>query len=231
MTADQKSTLVVEIDIEPEIVGDKTLTDNFAYYCYFCDKIVKTDSTHNKICESLVKSNNFYCPFCVRNKFYTKKRWEILQLTFRGVIGYLYWKSYRSKIKKLYLCEIQDMIEAHAKMGLFNPAFHYDPDTFIWFIDFSTIGSAKRQIDIEEINKTVVNILTCFNLAESTTGSQSHKLFEKYKDAIDLFYSNRQRPDGKTLLVPTLSGCGGTMETGFDYNKCRKFLPKNLTVR
>lgn len=225
------TTLVQEIDIAPEEIPTNSLADDFAYYCYFCDKRVKTDSTHNKICETLVKSKNFYCPFCVRNKFYTKKRWDVLQLTFRGIIGYLYWKSYRSKQRKLYLCEIKDMIEAHTKMGLFNPAFDYDPDTFIWFIDFSSIGTAKRQTPVDEINKTIINILACFNLAESTNGTMSHKLFDKYKDAIELFYSKRQRPDKKTLLVPTLQGCGGTMEAQFDYDKCRNFLPKNLVVR
>tara|TARA_Y100000034_G_C6910429_1_gene424487 strand:- start:5369 stop:6058 length:690 start_codon:yes stop_codon:yes gene_type:complete len=229
MTAE--TTIIQEIDIETEEVADEDLADNFAYYCYFCEKKVKTDSTHNKICETLVRSKNFYCPFCVRNKFYTKKRWNVLQLTFRAVIGYLYWKSYRVKNKKVYLCEIKDMIAAHAKLGLYNPAFNYDPDTYIWFVDFNPIGGSKRQIDVEEINKTVINILACFNLNESTNGTQSHKLFEKYKEAIELFYSHRQRPDGKTLLVPTLSGCGGTMEASFDYDKCRNFLPKNLKVR
>lgn len=229
-----EETLVQEIDIEPEIVDNNDLAENFAYCCYFCDKRVKTDSTHNKICETLVRSKNFYCPFCVRNKFYTKRRWDVLQLTFRGIFGYLYWKSYRTKSKTLYLSEIKDMIDAHAKVGLYNPAFYYDPETYIWFIDFSIIGTNRRQIDIEDINKTIVNILACFNLSESTNLTctiQSHKLFEKYKDAIELFYSSRKRPEGKTLLVPTLSGCGGTLEQGFDYDKCRNFLPKNLVIR
>lgn len=231
MTADQSVILIHEIDIEPEEIIDNNLSDNFDYNCYFCEKKVKTDSIHNKICETLVRSKNFYCSFCVRNKFYTKKRWDVLQLTFRGVVGYLYWKSYRVKCKKVYLCEIKDMVDTHVKAGLFNPAFNYDPDTFIWFIDFSIVGNAKRQINIEEINKTIINILACFNLNESITGAMSHKLFDKYKDAINLFYASRQRPEGKILLVPTLSGCGGTLEQSFDYDRCRNFLPKNLIVK
>ena len=46
MATDQKSTLVTEIAIEPETVDDKSLADNFAYYCYFCDKKVKTECCH-----------------------------------------------------------------------------------------------------------------------------------------------------------------------------------------
>lgn len=224
-------TFVQEVDIQESEKDADGLSEGFAYYCYFCEKMVKTTSSYNRVCEKLVRSKNFYCPFCVRNKFYTKNRWNILQLSFRGIISYIYYKYYRTKNRKIYLSEIKDMIEAHEKVGLYNPLFRYDPDTFIWFVDFSLVGKDKRKIEVEEVEKTVINILTCFNLNEIIMGMMSDKLLDKYTEAIQLFYSNRQRPDGKRLLVPTLSGCGGTAEQNFDYDKCRNFLPKNLIIR
>jgi len=226
-------TFVNEIDIEKkEISSDEHLCEDFMFFCRFCSKKIKSTSKYNNINKVLVRSNSYYCPFCIRNQFYTKRKKHILQLSFRGIIGYLYWKYYRAKDKKLYLNEIKDMISDHEKVGLQNPAFNYDPDTLIWFVDFSLVGPNKRQLDIEEINRTIVNILACFNLSEIITIPMNHKLFEKYKEAIDLFYQKRQRPENKRLLVPTFAGCGGVMATQFDYeNKCRKFLPDQLVSR
>lgn len=221
-----------EIDIKSKAVSDDSLSEVFAYYCHFCEKKVKTDLLNNRLCEKLVKSKNFYCSFCVRNKFFTKKKRDILKLSFRGIIGYLYWRYYRTKDKKIYLSEIKDMINSHIEVGLENPLFSYDPETFIWFVDFSSVGISKRKVPVEEIYKTVINILVCFNLYESTTGGvQGHKLYEKFREAIELFYKQRKRPEGKTLLVPTLSKCGGTFDVKFDYNRCRDFLPKHLVFR
>lgn len=226
---------VREIDIEKE---DKTstnvLADEFFYNCNFCEKSVVLNSIHADLYDKLVLSNEFYCANCIRNGFHTKRRKDILQLTFRAIFGYIYIKEYKSKSLKdqtIYLSELQDYIDRHVQVGLLNPAFSYDPETYLWFIDFSKVGDGKRKIEVVEICKTIVNILSCFNIYNSIPGAQMHKLYDKYNEAVILFMEKRQRPDKKRLLVPTLLGCGGTVETTFDYSETRNFFPQNLILK
>jgi hypothetical protein len=40
------------------------------------------------------------------------------------------------------------------------------------------------------------------------------KLYQKYEEAIDDFYKERFRPEGKKLLIPTLKNCGSIMWGG-----------------
>jgi hypothetical protein len=101
-------------------------------------------------------------------------------LSLRSLIGYYYIQYYQSK--KMYLSELEDYIATHQRIGLLNPVFDYDPETFVWFIDFSRIGSSKRKIKVEEVLKTVVNMLACFNLPQNVPGVRISKFFLKVKE-------------------------------------------------
>jgi len=226
----------IEVSVE-ETPENNELSTEYTFLCNFCQRRLKTSITYGGIYERLVrKSSGFYCPNCIRNGFYTKKRNDILQMTFRGIFGYIYYRCYVSEgfskeKTSVFLAEIQDAIDAHARTGLLNPAFSYDPETYIWFVDFSKIGVNKNQMGIQDVYKTVVNILVCFNIAQVISNVQMHKLYDKYNEAINLFYTQRKRTEGRRrLLVPSMQGCGGTNETGFDYEKTRNFLPRDLRI-
>jgi hypothetical protein len=108
----------------------------------------------------------------------------------------------------MYYSEIKEYIDSHVQVGLVNPLFLYDPDTFVWFIDFTRVGRGSGKISIEEIQRTVANLLVCFNLPTHLANVKMYEIANRFREAINLFYQQRTRPEGKRLLVPTLSGCG-----------------------
>lgn len=114
----------------------------------------------------------------------------------------------------MWLSEISDYIKAHEQAGLQNPVFHYDPETYLWFVDFSKVGNGRKKIEIEDVLKTVMNILTCFNLYEYANGGM-HSFYNKYRDAIVKFHEQRYRPEDRPFLIPTLQ---------------MRDLPKGITV-
>ena len=95
-----------------------------------------------------------------------------------------------------------------------------------WFVDFSKIGKGNKKIKISDVLKTVVNILTCFNLKENL-GDKAEDIFEKYKDAIEKFYTARWRPTGKPALIPTLQGCEG-LYAKVSFDETRIFTTKKM---
>lgn len=98
----------------------------------------------------------------------------------------------------------------------------YDQETYLWFIDFSRVGTGKKEIPIIEVHRTIVDILTCFNLEHFLGPDAPIEMFTKYQDAIDLFYEKRFRPKRRKLLIPTLTCFEASSE------KFRDFIPKNL---
>jgi hypothetical protein len=106
--------------------------------------------------------------------------------------------------------------------------FNYDPESFLWFIDFEKVGTMGRKIPIEEVHKTIANILSCFNLYETVPGFQMYKFFDKYKEAIDVFYSQRSRPEGHKILCPTFKACGVFETKDLPFEKTREFTPKDM---
>ena len=125
-------------------------------------------------------------------------------LSFRGVIGYLYHRKY---IKKdLWYSELADFIDSHAEVGLENPVFNYDPETYLWFIDFSKVGISRRKIKVKDVMKTIINIMACFNLYDHISQNEMVDFYNKYKEAVDKFATERYRPEGKPILIPSLTG-------------------------
>jgi len=229
---------VKEIELIPRKEDlDGELSNEIYYECDFCGKRMPQKPDPRTLCERL-SGEHYYCSFCLRNKFHTKNNRHILMLSFRSLIGYYYYKFYVHPItsmKKIYLSELEDIIKAHEQAGLQNPLFHYDPETFIWFIDFSRIGRNGKKIKLNDVLKTIINILVCFNVSDKFYDVKSHLLYKKYEEAIEKFYQSRYRPTGKIILVPTLAGCGITSFTEttktWSVEGTREFTREELRLR
>lgn len=198
------------------------LSNEILEKCFFCQKFIPINDSNVAVIQKLSGPEKTFCPFCLRSGFYTKKSKHILILSFRGIIASLYHNHYVSS-RKLWISQIQDYVKIHEIVGLKNPVFSYDPETYLWFIDFSKVGPGRKNLPIIEVHRTIVDILTCFNVEHFLSGVFPSDIFLKYRDAIDLFYEKRFRPKGKKMLIPTF----GTHLKGSS-DKLRNFLPKNL---
>ncbi len=128
----------------------------------------------------------------------------------------------------MFLSQIQDLIDAHENAGLTNPAFKYDRDSFLWFINFEKVGATGKKIPVDEVHKTIANILLCFNLAENIPHFRMSKFYEKYKEAVVDFYTKRLRPPDKKILQPTFLSCGVTDTKELPLEKTREFTPQEM---
>jgi hypothetical protein len=186
---------------------DGELSKEIYYECSFCgDRIALLPFARN-LCDKLC-GEQYFCNFCLRNGFHTRNNRHVLTLTFRAIIGYYHQEFYLNPVpfsKKLYLSQIQEYIDSHVKAGLLNPVFNYNPATYLWFIDFLKVGKGDKKIRLDDVLKTVINIIACFNLKSQVVNTSTNAIFEKYKEAICKFYSNRYRPPGRCILAPTIS--------------------------
>ena len=229
----QPAVIVSKVKLTPLAtapVGE--LSEHIVRTCNFCAKEVNAPSYVERINQRLGGKRDFYCSFCLRNNLHTRNSRHILVMSFRSIIGYYYHEYYSFANPRMWLAEIEDFIQTHAEVGLSNPLFSYDPVTLLWFVDFSKIGTSKKKIKVEEVLKTVVNILATFNLAEQSPGLHSTRFFEKYKDAIMEFYGQRYRPEGRKMLIPTLVGCiGGDNRLNAILEKTRNFTLRDMVPR
>jgi hypothetical protein len=178
--------------------------------CNFCDKQTPQSAMTNLACQ-LSGPGQFYCPFCLRHRLNEKNTQHVLILTFRGVIGYYFYAFYHHLPKPLmYVNEIMDYVNLHVEMGTQNPVFLYDPETFLWFIDFSRVGSGKRKVHIQDILKTITEIIFAFNLHECVKDIKISKFYHRYEEAVFKFYHQRHRPVGLRILAPTLAKTGAS---------------------
>lgn len=208
--------------VQEELHGE--LSDRIFYQCHFCEKQVGLQEPSRKICEKL-SADRFFCTFCLRNQFYAADNRHILCMSFRGIIGYYYQSLYSTK--RMWLSEISDYISEHERAGLSNPIFYYDPDSYVWFVDFRRVGRGRRKVHFNEVLKTVVLTLSVFNLHYHIPTAKMHRVYEKFEEAIVKFHSERYRPEGKRLLIPTLSGCVHE-SAKTDMEETRNFLPQCL---
>jgi hypothetical protein len=214
-----------------EQAANGELSEQIHLQCAFCEKTVGLYPSQRKLCEKL-SGGNFYCGFCLRHGYNGKASRNILPLSFRAIAGYYYFEKYLyANHRHLWISEIQDYLYWHQVTGLQNPVFSYDPDSMLWFVDFNRVGRGRKKIRIVDVMKTIVNILVCFNLPEHIPAIKMPKLYQKYSEAIDKFYTQRYRPEDRRLLVPTLAGCG-VWETNKKYGleNTRQFSSIKLLV-
>jgi hypothetical protein len=198
------------------------LSNKVVEKCVFCEKSITINACNSLLIKKLSGPERTFCSFCLRNSFYTKKNKHILILSFRNLIATLYYQSYFGKNRNLWLSQIREYIDIHEHIGLKNPLFMYDPETYLWFVDFSRIGTGKKEIPIIEVHRTIVDILVCFNL-ENFFDQHPSEIFAKYRDAIDLFYEKRFRPKKRKILIPSFS-----TRLKIPSCKIRNFVSKNL---
>lgn len=180
------------------------LSDNLIYKCNNCQKNVVINQEKKHILEKL-SGSGFYCSFCLSNNYQTKNGQNILILSFRSVFGYYYLNFFKSKT--MYLCEIEDYIKNHEKIGIKNPVFKYDPQTMLWFIDFARIGKGKKRVSLNEVIQTIEEIILSFTPCNKINGYKIDKFKEKYIVAVKKFYEDRYRPSNRRILIPSMSGC------------------------
>lgn len=197
------------------VQADSKLGAKMSRKCNFCEKETVSEPESQRLCDLLCQPNKFYCNFCLRHSLNMKDNKHVLMMTFRAIFGYYYYEFYQTpKSPLMYLSEIQDYIDLHRDTGLTNPIFSYDPTSYIWFVDFRRVGAGKKKITVDDVKKTVIDILASFNLATTIMGVDMNKLYQKYAEAIDDFYTKRYRPEGKRLLAPTLKNCGNVQWGG-----------------
>ena len=225
MTEIEKQPVIQNVEINqisPITSGE--LSDYIHCECKFCQKTVGLYPSFRKICERL-SGGDFYCSFCLRSGFNGRLNRNILTLSFRGIIGYYYYEKYiNCNSHKKCAMEIEAYIDSHVRTGLQNPIFSYDPETMLWFIDFNKVGRSSKKIKLNEVMRTIANILVCFNLSANVPSLKTQKLYQKYKLAISKFYSNRFRPSSKPHLIPTFSGCGIIETKKYNMDETRDFL-------
>jgi hypothetical protein len=198
------------------------------YQCCFCQKRFHLKKEVLGMYENM-SGGGIYCSFCLRHGFNTAESCKnILKLTFRSILGYYYAEKYKNPHnRKIWISELRDYLGLHVQAGLDNPAFNYDPETYQWFLDFSKIGKGKK-ISLQEVQKTILNILFCFNLSGNIPHFRHDKFFGKFKSAINKFGLERKRPHGRQILAPTLADCGVHEHKKLDLAETRHFLPEDL---
>jgi len=224
---------ILDVTLHPikEVLNGE-LSKNFFCKCAFCQKTVKPVSDFHVI-YTILTGDHFHCPFCIRHGFNTKNNKHILILSFRSIIGYYYYAHYFSSYEtKMWISEIQEMIQSHVQTGLLNPLFFYDPDSMLWFVDFSKVGRGKKKISVHDILKTISNIMVCFNLYKYEPTCKPQMLYKKYEEAIVEWYERRTRPDGKRFLIPTFSGNLFLPHScGFTFEDTRNFVLQDLLMK
>lgn len=223
---------------------DGDLEDHARLYgtCLFCDKYTifpkQTMEAAARIAGPDKDGNRrLFCNFCLRNEFYKKRHQQnTLVMSYRGIIGYYYYCFHafaKQGQGQMWLTDLQGMIELHVKIGVQNPLFRYDPETLCWFVDFSKIGTHKRQMPLSYVLDTASACLSAFSMYEHCPGVSPAGVFNKFKEAMVDFQHHRRRPPGKRILVPTLSGCGiptdyGTSNKAIPDTWLRNFVPGHM---
>jgi hypothetical protein len=198
------------LDIEIIPIKKKKLTDDLKVCrkCNFCEHEI-TISNNKEMFLRLSPPSKFYCTFCLKHNLHTKKAREVMIISFRGILGFLYYELYLfPKTPAMFISEINDLIALHAVIGKANPVFEYNDENCCWFIDFQKVGNSKKKLPVKYVYRTVVEILASLNLTYNVRDIKLTPLFLKYQEAIQKFYESRYRPNGQKICIPTLKGCG-----------------------
>lgn len=218
-----------DVDLKKlELNLGEELSDSFYRNCIFCDKFVKITPLNFNSCSNIGK--NQYCPFCLRHNFHHRNNHNILIFSFRGIIGYYYYKMYRCKPNKMWLSQIEGFIDHHVLIGLNNPTLTYDPFTFLWFADFNRIGTEGCKAPFDEVNQTIKDMFDVFATDQHISGFAQLNMWDRFQKASKLFYEQRIRPKDRKMLIPTFSKIL-QQETEDFHDKTRAFTRSNLVSK
>ena len=221
---------VQEVNIE-KLDPQTELSDTFLKTCCFCNKLVKVKSEDYLV----TRAKKFHCSHCLRHNFQHKFARHVLPMSFRGVIGQYYYENYMSQnnrgFKKLWVAQIKAMIDKHVEIGLYVPAFIYDPSTFLWFIDFNRIGDDTKKFPYPKARDTIYNMFLSFKVSEIVSQQASVALWDKFDKALTLFHEQRKRPQDRPLLVPTFCGISHHHNKDESFERARNFTKNCLIVK
>lgn len=225
-----ESLKIHNVSIKPseEDAGDE-LSKTFYRSCSFCDKLVRVSSFNFKSCLNL-GGKKFFCPFCLRNNLHFRSSRHTLILSYRAIIGHLYHNNYLKMPNggiKLWVNQIRIQINNHERMGLRSPVFCYDPETYLWYIDFTRVGKENHKAPCEEIIDTAMTILRCFDLDIIYGQWAFNDVWTKYEKSINIFYQQRKRPKNKRMLIPSLNNLNNSNDNVYT----REFLPIMLQLK
>lgn len=157
------------------------LTDAFYKTCSRCGKdVLITPETVKHIPKSLI-DGIFYCRFCLTHGFDTK---HPLIFSFKSLICHLhdiYEAGQSTNVK--YHCQLFDFIDAHRDAGIKSFCLSYDDESFNWFMDGSLVGEGNGKIQTNEVLKTVVEIISCFNPSKNFMDCRD--VYKEIKDSIE----------------------------------------------
>jgi hypothetical protein len=205
---------------------DNELTDTFYRVCVFCNKLVRVSPHNFKSCIKM-SGGNFYCPSCLRNNFHHRSSRNVLIMSYRAIIAYYYHKLYP---EKMYCYQIKDCLYKHEKIGLESPVMSYDPESFLWFVDFNRIGDDRWKAPFKEVLVTAKDTLHAFALNFWCGGNVEEETWNKFEKAMTLYYEKRKRPKGRRMLIPTFAG--STIKEKDDFwNTAREFTKRNLNLK
>lgn len=208
-----------KMESEEDMAPQDDLSCEVLCTCGFCGKDHDIRGRAKHVAR-LSGPNEYYCHFCLRNGFNGRNGRNVLILTFRAVFGYYFYALYAlPKSPFIYISQIQDLIDLHRKVGEANPVFHYDPESFCWFVDFSRVGETKRKLPLRNVLETIVEIILALNMQVMVPSASPAKLYEKYREAIQCFSSLRQRPPGQRLLAPTMYKTGASEYAAEPYER------------
>ena len=204
-----RSVEVTKITINPVSDGIDDLAEGSKSYCRcnFCEKLSIVTPYLTQFINKL-SNGVFYCPYCLRNDQWNRCNRNIMVLTFRGIIGYYYYAYHVApKTAAISINELAEHIDLHIRVGLQNPLFRYDPDTYCWFVDFGKVGNKGRRMDVSAVTDTIMEILASFQLYENVRDCSPRKLYQKYVEAVTMFHAKRERKNGEKVFAPSLFGC------------------------
>lgn len=193
---------VMRVSIAKHSSESKEVVENAVCICSFCHKYGQVSMSDFETRTNL-GHGRYFCSFCLRNRFNTKLNKNVLLMDFRGIIGY--YVFYLLDEKKIYKSQLIDYIRKHSVIGLRNPAFNFDPETLLWYVDFSRVGSSIHKISVEQVNQTIDDIIDSFDINKFHITEAVLK--QKYHEAIVEYFKTRKRPEGRRILSPTLKGC------------------------
>ncbi len=208
--------IFMPVTLIPCVVGNELSQESYRT-CGYCGKQVLLDVGMQSLHEKIACGIRFYCSFCLRHELHIDHK-DTLSLSFRSLIGYHY-KFSHLKTRRLYLSEIKDYIKDHEMVGLANPLFSYDHETYLWAVDFSHVC----RIGADSVLKTLSDMLSCFKLQYG-----ADRFYKKYQFAVFKFQYTRNRPKNRRLLIPTLQNC--VEESKKFLEETRNFLPQDMKI-
>lgn len=224
---------ISQVQIKPiPFLSSGELSDKIFRKCHFCEKNCELIENQSELIDRLSGPGKFYCSFCLRHELNNKGNRDVLIFSFRSIIAYFYFQNYiqTNNGHKLWISQIEDYIEAHCRIGYLNPLFLYDPETLLWFVNFSKVGNSKKKIPAQEILKTIGHILTSFNLSETIPEMGYNSVYLKYKEIIDFFNRKRFLPNNQHMFVPIITSDFVEKKVTFQ-NKMRNFVFDDLKIK